>query len=103
MKIPKIFGNRVVLIVIALALLLIVIISLINVGKMAFTGFSSLNNEKKQGAQNTETPSGNLENTDSEGTNNGGALSILVVERGNNFTDMSSNTSSNPPSNTLSS
>lgn len=41
MKIPKIFGNKVVLITVALALILIVIISLINVGKMAFTGFAS--------------------------------------------------------------
>jgi hypothetical protein len=45
MKIPKIFGNIVVLIVVALAILLIVIISL---GNLAFTGFAGKNKQTNE-------------------------------------------------------
>jgi len=48
MKIPKIFGNRIILVVVALALIIVVLISIINVGKIAFTGFAGLDEEPTQ-------------------------------------------------------
>lgn len=47
MKIPKLFGNKIVLIVLALALFLIIIISLVNLGNIALTGFAGSDKEKK--------------------------------------------------------
>jgi hypothetical protein len=94
MKIPKIFGNRIILVVVALALILIVLVSLINVGRMAFTGFSSQNKEKNKNTQpNLETPTGN---SDLENTNNP-SLSITVTDVNTNqdsSTTSSSDTSS---------
>ncbi len=70
MKIPKIFGNRIVVLVIALALIVIVLISLINVSKIAFTGFSSLNEEEQEIQDNTL----------SDNTERGSAMTINVFE-----------------------
>ena len=93
MNISRVFGNKKVLVVLALALILIVIISLINIGKIALTGFSSLNKRYDENTQN---------NGSSLNSDEGNALTILVTEGGVNFTNTISNTSSNTPSNTLS-
>ncbi len=70
MKIPKIFGNKIVVLVIALALIIVVLVSLINVSKIAFTGFSSLN----EGEQEIQ------ESSISDSTNRGSAMSINIFE-----------------------
>lgn len=99
MHIPRLFGNKIVLVVIALALILITIISLINIGKIAFTGFSSLEDKFNEDTNNQQ----NIPNTGSSSNNGeGSALSILVMEGGVNFTNTSFDTSSNTPSNKLS-
>jgi hypothetical protein len=70
MKIPKIFGNKIVVLVIALALIIVVLVSLINISKIALTGFSSLN----EGEQEIQ------ESTISDSTNQGSAMSINIFE-----------------------
>jgi hypothetical protein len=82
MSIPKIFGNKIVWTVIALALILIVIISLINTGKMAFTGFASQNSKKNQDKQNFPPPplinDTNSKDTNKKGNANDNSFSITV-------------------------
>lgn len=46
MNYPKVFENKIVWTVAALALILVVIVSLINTGSLAFTGFTGKNSNK---------------------------------------------------------
>lgn len=54
MKIPKVFGNKIILVVLALALFLVVIISLVNIDNLAFTGFAGSNKGDNEPVQNKE-------------------------------------------------
>lgn len=67
MKIPKIFGNRAILLVVALALFIIVIFSFLKIINLEETGFASLNQENtnQQNVQINENPLSSEETTSS--------------------------------------
>ncbi|MGY4884429.1 MAG: hypothetical protein ACP5NZ_02510 [Nanobdellota archaeon] len=71
MTIPKIFGNRIILVVLALAMILVIIGIFISIGKTAFTGFASSDEQIPQENQFTSI----VENTNGEPS-----LSIIVTE-----------------------
>lgn len=69
MKIPKIFGNKVILLVVALALLIIVVFSflkIIEVQETGFAGFTPEDNALKNSAQNTSQENSNNNNAEQE-------------------------------------